>query len=357
MKARLTIFLSAFVLLFSCREKEDGPLTPPAAVYHPTPYQVQYPGWVDIFAGPMPVPNDNPTTLEGVELGRRLFFDKRLSDDMTMSCGSCHKQENGFSDPRAFSIGTDGSAGDRNAMAIINLAWSKGLFWDGRRSSLEEQAHDPVTNMIEMRNTWPQVVKRLQNDPKYPSQFFSAFGTRKIDSNLVVKAIAQFERTLVSFNSRFDNYYYEGDSNALSDSEKRGLQLYMSNRTECYHCHTDPLMTDNAYRNNGLDNFFIDLGRSKFTGLATDKGKFRVPTLRNIALTAPYMHDSRFTTLEQVIDQYDHGVQSQSPNLDENIGNLKDGLNLTVQERTDLLAFLRTLTDSSFIMNPAFLAP
>lgn len=345
-------------LLAACKADKEEEKEQPLPAYKPTPMQVHYPAWVTTFAGAMPVPADNPLTVEGVALGRKLFYEKKLSDNMTQSCASCHKIENAFSDPRKFSEGTNGALGDRNAMAIFNLAWNQKFFWDGRRNSLEEQAHDPVTNPVEMRNTWPVVVQRLQQDPSYPTLFYKAFGTYTIDSNLVVKAIAQFERTLVSFNSRFDKYYFEGDSTVFSEAEKRGYQIFMrQDKGDCNHCHTGVLMSDNGIRNNGLDLSFTDRGLGKVTGLSSDDGKFKVTSLRNIALTAPYMHDSRFNTLMEVINQYDHNVKAGSPNLDPNMDDLKKGVFMSTQEKNDLLAFLLTMTDSSFINNPDFKAP
>lgn len=349
--------LAGLTMIYACKPEDKGTTDLPVPVkYDPTPYPIAYPGWVNIYASVMPVPAANPTTREGVQLGRKLFYDKRLSDDLTMSCASCHKIENAFSDPRKFSAGTNGALGHLNAMAIINLAWANHFFWDGRRNTLEEQAHDPVTNMIEMRNTWPTVVTRLQADANYPALFFKAFGTTRIDSNLVAKAIAQFERTLVSFNSRFDKYYFENDTTALNNQEKRGLDLFFG-RADCDHCHGSALLAENAFRNNGLDDVFTDIGYGKVTGKSTDNGKFKVTSLRNIAQTAPYMHDSRFATLEEVINHYDHGIKPNSPNLESNIDGIKFGINLTVQEKADLLAFLKTFTDSSFITNPEFKEP
>jgi cytochrome c peroxidase len=355
---RKLIVLAAMSVLIavagSC-SKEDPPKN--KAVYNPTAASITIPAFVKQYIGEMPMPSDNPLTTEGIFLGRKLFYEKMLSNDMTMSCASCHKQENGFDDPRPFSQGTNGSFGDRNAMAIINLGWDKHFFWDGRRSSLEGQAHDPVTNPIEMANNWPDVVERLQASGEYPELFFKAFGTRTVDSNLVVKAIAQFERTLVSFNSRFDKYYYMGDSSALNEQEKRGLSIF-TGKGLCKNCHLmNTLLTDLEFRNNGLDENPKDAGLMKFTGIAADNGKFKVPTLRNIAVTAPYMHDSRFATLEEVVAFYSSQVKQNSPNLDEHMPEFKSGLNLTVQEKADLVAFLKSLTDKDFTTNPAFSQP
>ncbi len=353
MKQVLTLLLCALCMV-SCSDEPTS--SEPTDTYNPTSLTVDYPEWVSTYLEAMPIPADNPLTKEGVALGRMLFYEPKLSGDMSMSCGSCHKQENGFSDPRPFSIGINGEEGGRNAMAIINMAWSKKFFWDGRRNSLEEQAHDPVTNPIEMRTTWPVVVQRLQSDQRYPSLFYKAFGTTRVDSTLVVKAIAQFERTLVSFSSRFDRFFFEGATGALSASEQRGLDLFFG-KADCNHCHTDVLMSDNGFRNNGLDVGFADRGMGEVTGNAADNGKFKVTTLRNIAVTAPYMHDSRFSTLEQVVAHYDHGVQANSPTIDDNMEKIRHGIALTDQEQRDLVDFLKSLTDTSFLTNPAFAKP
>lgn len=295
--------------------------------------------------------------MEGIALGRRLFHDVLLSDDLSQSCASCHKQANGFSDPEQFSTGTNGASGTRNAMAIINLGWDDRFFWDGRRYTLEEQAHDPVTNPIEMRNTWPEVVSRLQAHADYPALFERAFGTPGVDSNKVVMAIAQFERTLISFNSRFDRFQYLGDSTALNEQEYRGLDIFMRDG-HCVDCHTEPLLAGHGMRNNGLELAAVDSGLGSVTGNPTDNGKFKVPTLRNIALTAPYMHDGRFATLEGVVNFYAHDVQVDAPNLDGHMDPWRFGLvNLSAQDEADLVAFLHTLSDTDFLTNPSFGPP
>jgi len=354
MKRKLIVtgVLAAFVVTHACRkDKKDE------EVYSPTAAKVAVPEYVVKFVGDMPHPADNPLTEQGVSLGRMLFYEKMLSNDRSMSCASCHKQENAFDDPRPFSKGTNGSLGDRNAMAIVNAAWDKHFFWDGRRSTLEGQAHDPVTNPIEMANTWPEVVARLQASSNYPGLFFKAFGTRTIDSNLVVKAIAQFERTLVSFNSRFDKYYHARDTTVFTDQEKRGLALF-TGKGLCNNCHLmNSLLTDRDIRNNGLDENPADAGLMKFTGHPGDKGKFKVPTLRNIAVTAPYMHDSRFATLEEVLNFYSSGIKQASPNIDEHMPDFGSGVNFSAQEKADLIAFLKTFTDDEFLADPRFSDP
>ncbi len=341
--------------MLACRK--DAELPPSNGGSGPTPYAVPLPQWVIDSLGPMPVPPDNPLTVEGVALGRSLFYDERLSDDGSMSCSTCHLQGSAFSDPRRFSIGTNGAEGSRNAMAIVNLAWSTNLFWEGRRHSLESQAHDPVTNPIEMRNTWPVVVSRLQNTTEYPSMFQAAFGTSTIDSNLVVKAIAQFERTLVSFNSRFDRFYYGGDTAALTAQEKFG---FLEFRTEgsCSRCHTIGLFTDDHVRNNGIDHVPVDSGLAVITGVATDVGKFKVPTLRNIDASTPYMHDGRFDQTIDAIQFYNNHIFTSTPNVDPILFVLQHQHGtLDENEQLAIVAFLSTLTDQEFLTNPAFSAP
>lgn len=344
----LACIAAGMVTMYACK-KEDKTPPEPEEIYNPTAKTITVPQYVINYLGEMPHPDYNKLTEEGVALGRKLFYDKMLSNDGTMACATCHKQANGFDDFRQFSQGTNGTFGDRNAMPIINLGWATSFFWDGRRKTMEDQAHDPVTNPIEMANNWPEVVKRLQADAIYPSLFFKAFGTRTIDSNMVVKAIAQFERTMVSFNTKFDKYFYQNDTNALNAAEKRGLMLFTGDAL-CNTCHMmNTLFTDHQFRNNGLDVNPADAGLMKFNSKPDDRGKFKVPGLRNIAQTAPYMHDGRFATLEDVVNFYSSGVKQNSPNIDEHMVPFGNGLNLTAQQKSDLIAFLKTLSDQEFL--------
>ncbi len=353
-----SLFITVLVLAFAAACRKDVPVPgDTAGSTGPTPFEVPLPQWVIDSVGPFVPHNSNPLTVEGIALGRALFHDPVLSDNYTQSCSSCHVQANGFSDPRPFSIGTNEAVGHRNAMAIINLGWDHRFFWDGRAGGLETQAYGPVANPIEMRNSWPVVEARLQADPAYEAMFEAAFGTRTIDSTLVVDAISQFERTLVSFNSRYDRFIYQHDSSALNAQEQHGIDLFYR-RGHCVDCHRPPLLFDHSMRNNGLDIDPVDPGLGGLTGNPFDIGKFKVPTLRNIAATAPYMHDSRFATLEDVVHFYAHDVQINSPHIDAHMAPWVDGLvNLTPQDETDLVAFLRTLTDSTFLSNPAFGPP
>ncbi|WP_118952932.1 cytochrome-c peroxidase [Taibaiella helva] len=320
-----------------------------------TPYKIPLPEFVGDYFDKMPVDEENPLTEEGIALGRRLFYDKRLSADNTLSCGSCHQQRFAFADNRAFSLGVHDSLGIINTMPLFNLGWGRAFFWDGRAASLREQVTEPLINQREMAGTWADVLDKLQQDKDYPLLFKKVFGSEKINSTMVSKALTQFELTLVSFGTRFDRYYFDGQADALTKQEERGLDIFFG-FGNCNHCHSDVLLTDNYFRNNGLD-LDPQPGLYNTTGKAADRGRMKVPSLRNIALTAPYMHDGRFSTLEEVLTFYSSGIHQKSPNVDEHIVPLGKGLFLTPEQKADLVAFLNTLTDSSFIRNPAFSDP
>jgi cytochrome c peroxidase len=285
-----------------------------------------------------------------------LFYDPILSADSTQSCASCHNQAFAFTDNgRRFSEGIDGVEGTRNSMAIFNAGWMPELFWDGRKEGLEEQALEPVTNPIEMHESWPRAVEKLKDHPNYSGLFFDAFGTRDFDSTHVVKAIAQFERTLISSNSKWDRYL-RGEVQ-LSLAETRGYEIFFTEKGDCFHCHTTILYTDNLYHNNGLDSIFSDNGLFEVTGAPNDMGKFKTPTLRNLEFTAPYMHDGRFATLEEVIDHYSHEVKF-SPTIDPLMKKVdQGGIQLTQDEKESLIAFLKTLNDTTFVNDPEFSNP
>ena len=347
--------LPLFVLaLTGCTREGVGPEVVGTG---PTPVELQLPAGALAAVGAPLLPANNPLTAEGIALGRLLFYEKALSNDLSMNCGSCHAQANAFADPRAFSVGTDGSVGTRNSMSLVNLAWSTKLFWDGRVEGLEAQAHDPVINPVEMRNTWPVVENRLNADAAYRQHFRNAFGTDVIDSTLVTRALAQFVRSLTSFDSPFDRFWYGGDSTALSEQAQNGLSLFIS-QGKCAGCHAPGLFTDNALRNNGLDVMLADPGYGAVTGNSGDLGKFKVPTLRNIAVTGPYMHDARFTTLEEVLGHYNGGVLMTSPNVDLHMDFW--GMNpnpFSADEISDLTDFLNALTDPTLLNNPALAEP
>ncbi len=369
MKYKHTIFLLGIfiITLYSCSKKEE-PFYPEPIVLddgNPTPYNFITPqGFPQPF-----LPSSNPLTVEGIELGRRLFYEPLLSGDGTQACADCHSLSFALVDSnKQFSTGITGAIGNRNSMPLFNLAWNfnNKFFWDGRAISLEEQGFAPVTNPIEMNNTWPNAVASLQAHPTYPNLFNKAFGTSVIDSVLVVKAIAQFEHTLISSDSKFDRYL-KGQQ-ALTPAEIRGFDLFTHDRNvpfqtggaDCFHCHGSAgnlLMTDNDFHNNGLDSTFTDLGLGLITGFSYDNGKFKTPSLRNLSFTAPYMHDGRFTTLDEVIDHYSEGLVHSST-IDPLMKNVSyGGVQLNPSEKADLKAFLLTLDDYTFITNPKFQKP
>lgn len=320
--------------------------------YSPIEFQPEIPSNFPILE----VPEDNPLTVDGIKLGQHLFFDPILSADSTMSCASCHFPEAGFTDQLAVSTGIDGIAGKRSSMSLVNIGYAyTGLFWDGSAQTLEEQALLPVEDPIELHNSWMNLIPKLASSPLYQELFRKAFGietTAEITKELAAKAIAQFERVIISGDSKFDEeergeYFY-------SEEENEGFVMFFDEDpdildAECFHCHSAPLLTDNSFRNNGLDEVsdlsdFTDLGRGAINGNPLDNGKFRVPTLRNITLTAPYMHDGRFETLEEVLDHYSIGGHF-SPNRDPEMVKL----DLTDDQKQNLITFLHTLTDTSYL--------
>lgn len=332
------------------------------AIWDTTPYVLEYGGM------PAPdLPTDNPITKEGVKLGRMLFYDTQLSGDETQSCSSCHQQEHGFSDPDRFSTGIDGLQGRRQAMAIVNLAWNtNGFFWDGRASLLRHQSLMPIQDPLEMNETLVNVRKKLHKDRDYRDQFTRAFGDDDITNERISFALEQFMMTLISYRSKYD-LYLNGEA-TLTASEERGRDLFFNeynpffpsiSGADCQHCHSGLNFENDKYLNNGLDTDaeFTDLGYAEVTGFATDHAKFKVPTLRNIEKTAPYMHDGRFQTLEEVVDHYNSHIDSSST-LDVTLENTRyTGLMLDAQEKADLVAFLKTLTDQAFLSDPQFAKP
>jgi cytochrome c peroxidase len=301
------------------------------------------------------VPLDNPLTAEGVALGRRLFFDPILSKDGTVSCASCHEQARAFTDGRVVGEGVGGAQGARNSMSLVNLLWASEMFWDGHSPNLREQVLEPIQDPREMGETLASVVRKLVEAEGYPEAFERAFGERAVTPTRIAKALEQFLLTLVSQDSRFDRAM-RGEAE-LSAEERRGFQLFVGEKdpalglhgADCFHCHGGSLFTNNGFANNGLALAADDTGRFVVTEDEVDRGKFKVPSLRNVALTAPYMHDGRFTTLEEVVEHYDHGVV-RGGNLDPNIAkHPKGGLGLSEDEKAALVAFLRTLTDEQFV--------
>ncbi|QNF33082.1 cytochrome-c peroxidase [Adhaeribacter swui] len=327
------------------------------------PYLFEFP---TNFGQRFTIPADNPTTQAGVALGRYLFYETKLSANNQLSCGSCHQQQRAFTDGKAFSTGVDQKSTSRNSMALVNLLWNRKFFWDGRSASLEDQALFPLTNPHEMGQPLAVSVHQLRKTPLYPPLFKAAFGDTAITAKRLLQALAQFERTLISANSRYDQYL-RGQYQPTS-LELQGLALFTngpqpeknSRGANCAHCHGGVKTYLDVFHNNGLNSIYSDTGRQSITGSLADHGRFKVPTLRNIALTAPYMHDGRFQTLEEVLAHYNGPLRAAnlSPFL-KDVSNDPHGptLALTATEKQAIIAFLHLLTDSSFVQNPAFADP
>jgi len=322
-----------------------------ASVLDNHPVEFSLPVGID---APPPIPADNPITPAKVELGRQLFFDARLSSDRTVSCATCHNPVMGFTDGRRTSMGTRGQVGGRSAPTFINLAYATGgVFWDGRAASLEDQAKGPIKDPIEMSNTHEKAVATLNALPGYRAQFEHVFGSPEITIDNVAKAIAVFERVIISGNSPWDRFM-KGDQTALSKEAQRGRNLFQT-KANCIRCHAGFNLTNNQFRNIGVgfDRPNPDLGRYEFTRNESDRGRFKTTTLREITFTAPYMHDGSEPTLEAVINYYDRGG-NQNPNLDSDI----EPLHLTKQEKADLLAFLQSFNGEGWkVQAPIQLPP
>lgn len=309
------------------------------------------PIYFDIPKGfPKPVYNfqANPLSEEGFELGRQLFYDPILSKDSTISCASCHLQQTGFAHvDHDLSHGIEGKIGTRNALTLQNLAWSKHFMYDGGVNNLEVQPLNPITSKIEMNETMENVVTKLQDSEKYTQLFEKAFGTKKVTGQLTLKALAQFVVSLTTSNSKYDKVIRKEET--FTTMEQKGYELFKQN---CASCHKEPLFAGYAFENNGLpvDKDLQDIGRMKITQNPKDSLRFKVPTLRNIEFTFPYMHDGRFKSLSEVIKHYNNGIQ-QSKTLSKQL--LKP-MNLTDNQRTELIAFLKTLTDKEFLFNPKY---
>jgi len=362
----ILILFALTLLAVACSKDDDAELEPiPSSanvVYDDTPYNLEY--------GTLPTPNiptDNPLTNQGVELGRMLFYDKQLSGDGTLACAGCHVQSTGFSDTTQFSIGILGLPGGRQAMASFNMLWNNNeFFWDGRAHLLRDQAILPIQDSLEMKESLVNVVAKLSSSPSYLNQFKRTFGSNEINSLKISLALEQFMNSIVSWNSKFDKV--ERGELAYTASEQRGKELFFeeynpffpaTSGADCAHCHSGGNFENDLFMNNGLDvdANFLDDGRMKATFNPMDRAKFKVPTLRNIELTPPYMHDGRFNTLEEVVGHYNSGLKN-STTIDPALENTRStGLFLTPQDKTDLVAFLKTLTDTDMMNDPRYASP
>lgn len=355
------VILTILFFALSCN-KDDDATQDELITIDTTAYNLEY--------GLLPAPDlplDNQLTEQTVLLGRMLFYEKNLSSDGSQACADCHRQSQGFSDTTRFSIGVAGLAGKRQAMSVFNLAWhSNEFFWDGRAHLLRDQALIPIQDPLEMDETLENVIAKLSEDKMYRDQFTRAFGSDEITPNKMSLALEQFMLTIISNNSKYDQYL--ANEATLTESEERGRLLFFTeynpffpdeSGADCAHCHGGKNFENDNYMNNGLDvdADFIDYGREIATGNPNDRAKFKVSTLRNIELTPPYMHDGRFTTLEEVIDHYNSGIKTSSTADPTVINTQGTGLFLTDQDKTDLINFLKTLTDPTLVNNPSYKSP
>jgi cytochrome c peroxidase len=345
MRVRISLFLFPILcLLFAQSCAKTSATATPKDIPVGTAIRIDAP----LGLPPVPIPATNPETMESIALGRRLFYDKRLSRDNSVACASCHNPGLGFTDGRRVSLGVGGKTGTRNAPTVINAAYTPLQFWDGRAASLEEQAAGPIANPVEMDQGHDIWVSTLDADPVYKAAFQKAFGPGPATLGKVEKALASFERTLISGNSPFDRYEYGGDKHAMSPAAIRGLAVFLNpQKGNCAACHIIngkfALFTDGKFHNTGAgvdgEGNITDLGRYIETKRDADKGAFKTPTLRNVALSAPYMHDGSLKTLKDVVDFY-AGQGNSNPYLDKEMKVIQ----LSGEERSDLVAFLQSLT-------------
>lgn len=330
------IFFCLFLTITSFQTACQEPATP--SIDH-TPYPLVLP-----IGFPHPIiPDDNPLTIASVELGKKLFFDPILSRDSSISCGSCHFRRVAFTDERTIALGIDDRLGFRNTATLANVAYEQLFFKDGGVRTLELQVVAPIEDENEMDFNILSAVDRLNENPEYVLLSQKAYG-REPDAFVLTRAIATFERTLISGNSPFDQYFYQNDLHALNEQEIRGMNLFFSTKTNCSSCHSGFNFTNQEFVNTGLYEQYVDTGRKRVTLEEADNGKFKVPTLRNIAVTAPYMHDGSLATLTDVLNHYENGGKAHP-----NKSPLIQPIVLSDSEKQDLMAFLESLTDSVFI--------
>ncbi len=325
----------------ACTSEPEAPHTPEAKPLMELPAH---------FPSPVYTFSNNPLTEEGFQLGRKLFYDKRLSRTGTISCGSCHKQSHAFADPgMPVSAGVDGLMGLRNSPALFNLAWMPHFMWDGGVNHIDVMPVAPLTEPVEMDNDLPTLMAYLNSETEYPAEFEAVFGESQVTTPRVLWALAQFQGSMVSAGSKYDKFI-EGRV-SLAANEQRGMAVF---EQHCSSCHQPPLFTDHSFRNNGLGGLHPEeQGHMTITKDSADYGKFKVPSLRNVALTYPYMHNGSLMSLEAVIEHYSEGIEPLA-NLDPV---LSDPLYLSEEDKADLLDFLQTLTDFDFIGHPRFSDP
>jgi len=336
---RYLLFISILLLLAGCRK--DAPVLPETP---DRPFELQLPPGFPT----MPVPDDNELTYDRVELGKRLFFDKQLSVDHSVSCATCHDPARSFADENPISIGVGGAVGLRNSPSLANVGYQQALFAEGGVPSLELQALAPIIEPHEMNLGFLELIERLNADESYVELFQRAYGSQA-DTEFIVKALASFQRTLISGQSRYDQYHFQGMQQALNASEIRGMELFFSDEVGCASCHSGFLFTNQKFENVGLYTDYTDEGVARLTNDPADIGRFKVPSLRNVEVTAPYMHNGSISTLEEVVEHFNNGGAGH-PNQSEWV----KPLDLSEQDRADLVNFMHSLTDEAFLMNPAF---
>lgn len=364
----LAIMAALLALAVSCKKSTNDDPEPKPSDNTPTPLQWTKPSY---FPDPVYDLSKNPLTVEGVELGKFLFYDGILSRTDNIGCGTCHQQQAAFTHHgHDLSHGVDDKIGTRNAPSVQNMAWNMSFFWDGGVHDMDMVPPVPIQNKVEMDERVANVIEKLKKTPvagatkqvDYPKMFKAAFGSDSITADRMMHALSQFMMTMISATSRYD-YFVRGDVSAMTAQEKYGLTIF---KQKCASCHAGELFTDQKFRNNGLTpNRINDQGRYAITLNADDRLKFKVPSLRNVGLTAPYMHDGRFTTLEQVLDHYANDKPGSkdsiyvSPTLDPllNAAGQKRGISLTSAEKQSIIAFLKTLNDDDFIKDKRFSDP
>lgn len=351
MKAKLIVFIVLSIFVIGSSAFNYGFKT---INYHITADSVSFKVPAN-FPAPVYDFKDNPLTSSGFKLGRILFYDPILSKDKSISCNSCHQSFAAFAHlDHAVSHGVDDCQGTRNAPPLFNLAWQKEFMWDGGVNHIEVSPLNAMTNPCEMATDLNTLVSNLQQSTVYPALFKAAFSTTEINSQRTFRAMAQFTSMLVSANSLYDKFIRHEPGGSFSSQQLAGYTLF---KQHCATCHKEPLFTDLSYRSNGLDRYPEDSGRDSITHIKTDHGKFRIPTLRNIELTSPYMHDGRFDDLKQVLEHYNSGVKNTA-NLDPELHkNGILGLRLNAKQQQEIITFLKTLTDTAFINDPRFQEP
>lgn len=331
----MAILLSS-ALIVSCQKDNETVSQEPEVIVIPE-------GFPD-----MPFPEDNQFTMTRWKLGKKLFYDPILSVDGTLSCASCHKANLAFADDVAFSPGVENRPGVRNAPSLANVGYHPYFLREGSVPTLEMQVLVPIQEENEFAHDMLKIVEALKQNSEYVKMAKEAYD-REPDPFVVTRAIGTFERSLISGNSTYDKFYYQGNSSALSETQKRGMDLFFSSKTHCSDCHGGFNFTNYSFENNGLDTVYSDPGRMRLTGLPEDESIFKVPSLRNVEVTAPYMHNGQFNTLMEVVENYNSGGKDHP-----NKSGLIQPLNLSLQEKEDLVAFLKSLTDAEFIGNDLF---